>query len=167
MQREFNTKISTVSFISLILCFVLVGCAPAIGVKKVTDVPADEALVFGEIVAMNLKSNTGYSVFILDEGSRKEATWEMSEDTVYWHLPPGKYVITSFQLMNGFGRIWVKFEVPSGHKAVYIGTLKVAVGVISTVTIEDNMEFALAALNKKFSSPPMTVTKSLMKKEGP
>lgn len=157
--------------IFFILCCALVACSPAIIVKDINSIPPDEILVFGEIIATNVKNNSGYTIFILEEGTQKEVEWQMNGDKlVFWHLRPGRYIITSLNIMAGMtygvGRIWVKFEVPSQYDSVYIGTLRLATGTVASIIIEDNMELAIAALNDKFSSPPLTMTKSLMKKEG-
>ena len=139
-----------------VLCFVLFACAPAIAVKDIKSIPPNEALVFGEFIATNIKDNRGYSIFIKEEGSQEEFPWPMKGDKLfYWHLRPGRYIITSFQRMHGMwtgvGRIWAKFEVPSNCEAVYIGTLKVALGGISSVVIYDDMERTLSTLKERLT----------------
>jgi hypothetical protein len=167
-KRKMAREISLLNLlISLFLCYVLAACTHSIAVRDIRSIPANEVLVFGEIIATSTKGIVdNYVIFLLDEESKEEVAWPMKKEKyVYWHLRPGKYIITAFQVMNGFGRIWVKFEVPKGYNAVYIGTLRVSLGVISSKVVVDRMDEALATLKEKFSLKEFKVKKSLMSKE--
>lgn len=168
--------------LTLLVVSLLSGCAsvPNISLTSLASKPPGEVLVFGEVVATNVRADLGasflsgrgsapYRMFIRDEATQREEPWwpVKNQKGVYWHLPPGKYVITAYQdhWSGGYGRIWVKFDVPSGYDAVYVGTLKVALGGISAIKIEDDMDAAVAVLKETFPGPSLTTAKSLMRKE--
>jgi hypothetical protein len=155
---------------SSLFCLALFACAPAISVKDIKSIPPNEVLVFGELIATNIKDNKGLSIFIKEEGSQDEIRWPMKGDNLfYWHLKPGKYIITTFTRPIGTGigggRIWAKFEVPRDCEAVYVGTLKVTLGGISSVTIHDDMDRALEKLKERLSVTELPVKKNLIRKE--
>jgi hypothetical protein len=174
-RAQFVKKVGMVSLIVMSsLCVILAACAPAItSVKDISSIPSNEVLVFGEIITTNFEEET-YIIILTEEGSNQASTVKLhSNERVYWQLKPGKYLMRSFVMKSGLldetrtvGRIWVKFEVPNENAPVYIGTLKIEkLEMLSKIIIEDNMDIALAELNKKFSMPVRNVKKSLMKKE--
>jgi hypothetical protein len=144
--------------------FCLCSCANSLAVKEAEDLRKDEAVVFGSIITKPHISR--YTMFIMrDKSPRLDSYHVKSDGGFYWHLKPGKYTISSFGSNAGYGRIWVKFEVPNGCDAVYIGTLNVALGGLSNIDIIDQMDAASSELAKKFPASTSRIAKSIMRKE--
>jgi hypothetical protein len=146
----------------LLLIFLLAGCATVPTVKEYDKIPPDEVLIFGQI-----KSNRDFFIFLKQNGLFEEKQSYISGDGYfYWRLKHGTYTVTRFEVFQGVGRIWVTFEVPKdANRAVYIGTLHIRLGAISTVRVEDNFDTAIEILKKRFSLTEVSASKSLMKKE--
>ncbi len=117
----------------------LVGCASypleyAPGAK----LKADEGLVCGRVMALRYDrlivyrndffSPGGFQVNVMPEEAKVGTPSLLRGDGRFcWHLPPGRYVISSFDRVLGYtfisGRIWATFTVPAAGSRTCIGTL--------------------------------------------
>lgn len=185
---RFSRLLSSFGFLSS--CCILLSCYPTIFVEHIDKVPQNEAIVFGKIIATNalgsnwLTTSRTYRLFISPVDSSNKLIHRIGkyhqviEDSVnflpsgnlYWHLKPGKYMITRWDAIVGNwsgsitisgGRIRVSFEVPVASKLVYIGTLRMTLSGTSTISIEDNMDQAITEFENHFSTKAGSVLKHL------
>jgi len=152
----------------LLFCVIIIlsGCALSISLKDYNSIPKEERLVFGQIKALNMGKNPRFNIFIKAENSKTEFSDVIKDDGYfYWHLKPGKYIITHFG-RRGIGRIWATFEVIDNSHITYIGTLNFMASVVSEVSIKNNITVAKEKLKNKFDLSELNIFTILMKKEG-
>jgi hypothetical protein len=126
-------------FVCGISSFYLVGCASyPIEYAPGAKLTADEGLVCGRVRALryeqpivyrsDLFSPGGMQVYVMPEDAKVGTPSLLRGDGRFcWHLPPGRYVISSFSRVIGnmfiSGRIWAAFTVPAAGSRTCIGTL--------------------------------------------
>ena len=163
-------------FLLIAFAFTLLSCQAGgkLRVKDVQDIPHNEVIVFGHIKII-LGDNYDWrnylftKIFVLDEETSK--TWSIplgSDGILYWHLPPGKYVISDWYISTSGqkGRLWAKFQVEGKKQATYIGTLilifESAWRNRYRTKIEDNYDEALKSFKDEFPEFDGEVDKNLM-----
>lgn len=155
--------------------FLFHGCAAQkIEVRKISELPRGESLVFGRVeVIRNGKEmkwaryGTNLSLIIQREGENEAFAYKLVEEdgTFYWHLPTGRYTILGFDWARMSGRIFTTFDVP-GPDPTYIGTLIIRfAGYRYQWEIKDHFLFAIEKLEKKFPEFKEEPLKNLMIKE--
>ena len=136
------TKTIALLFVCGISSVCLVGCrsypleyAPGAKLKP------DEGLVCGRVTALrygqpivyrnDFFSPGGMQVNVMPEEAKVSTPSLLRGDGRFcWHLPPGRYVIASFDRVVGnrftSGRIWATFTVPAAGSRTCIGTLVIS-----------------------------------------
>ena len=98
--------------------------------KAGSAVPEGHGLVFGRVVLVedgqekNFSLFTELSIFVtsLDSGQTERIRF-LGENSFYWALKPGEYVVSAYFYNRTSGRIWAAFTVPDSGRGAYIGNL--------------------------------------------
>jgi hypothetical protein len=103
-------------------------------------------------------------LWVQEENSSRIVQCLTSKDGYfYWHLPTGKYLITTVRILGGVGRIeafrrFASFFVPQ-ESSCYIGTLTL------DGRVQDDFEEAVLRFKQKFPLVHSTPIKLLMHPE--
>lgn len=156
-----------------VLTLLLTSCASPIALSDMKTLPQGEALIFGRMKVIEFGVRTegwGSRLHILPDADSEPVRHVLTGDgSFYWHLPPGGYTITDFQMRRGFPviislrPIFAQFMVPEATSLVYIGTLTINLpsGLVP-MRIEDEYGQASQRLKSKFPKIQGEATKSLM-----
>jgi len=87
----------------------------------------DKAVIGGPGQRIPVTAWDLFSLAVVSETTSQTFGQRLTDGTLSWHLPPGRYTITGFDRAGRqSGRVGASFEVPSGAAAVCLGTLHLA-----------------------------------------
>lgn len=165
-------------FLSLLLILYLTGCAHSpIDMAGMATPPANEGIVCGQVKlldrgeeqALSFLGESKFRLFVTPDDPSQAVYVPMKGDGSFaWHLPVGRYTITSFEwLRHGIisGPIRARFEVTPG-KTAYVGTLTILYAAPGyTLAVADDYPNRVAAFREAFPHLATVPEKQLLRLE--
>lgn len=164
--------------LSLLLILSLAGCAHSpIDLAGMATVPGNEGVVCGQVKlldrgepqAVSFLGESKFRLFVTPDDPSHAVYVPLTGDGAFaWHLPAGRYTITSFEwLRHGIisGPIRARFEVTPG-KTAYVGTLTILFAAPGyTLAVVDDYPERVAAFREAFPQLTTAPEKQLLRLE--